>query len=536
MTDDVALRFDAGSRFGQGLLGSGNSDFPRAGLVRAVCAWSAWIALFGFMGAWGPVAAADYDYEKIKEKYYADHPGKGKYSDLWEPIPIQQYWNPVTFYQPPDTLKATTKREDCVTCHTAITGGWVHSWKKSTHANLDALRRLSPEDPRYYKKAELEEVEKNLALRGVLKEGEKLKEVGCIDCHGGVGKQAIEHHVELRMPDRAACGECHVRQFAEAESEKEQEWPQEQWPKGHPSHAMDWKANVETAVWAAMPQREVAQGCDMCHYQQNKCDGCHTRHEFSAAEARKPEACATCHNGVDHNEYENYMYSKHGVIYQTTGENEWNFEVPLKDALTKGGYTAPTCATCHFEFNGEYSHNLVRKVRWGFNPTPAIADNLGHEWFESRKESWVQSCSACHSPRFARIWLDTADKGTIQGLAVEQEARKIVQALYDEGLMTGQKTNRPAPPAPVEDAPGDFFSLFWAEGNNPSLVDRAHAEMWEQDLIKHYKGLFHVNPGGFTYTEGWSQLLERYTEIQHENTRIREMHALQERLAKIEKK
>ena len=50
--------------------------------------------------------------------------------------------------------------------------------------------------------------------------------------------------------------------------------------------------------------------------------------------------------------------------------------------------------------------------------------------------------------------------------------------------------------------------------------------MWEHDLIKHYKGLFHMNPGGFTYTEGWSELLKRYTEIQNENTRIREMDAL----------
>ena len=109
---------------------------------------------------------------------------------------------------------------------------------------------------------------------------------------------------------------------------------------------------------------------------------------------------------------------------------------------------------------------------------------------------------------------------------MEQEAKKIVQALYDEGLMVGQKDNRPAPPAPEADAPGAFFALFWAKDNNPSLVDRVHADMWEHDLIKHYKGLFHMNPGGFTYTEGWSELLKRYTEIQNENTRIRKMDAL----------
>ena len=476
---------------------------------------------------------ANYDFDALKEKYYADHPGKGKYADFWEPIPIQQYWNPITFYQPPDTIKGEFTADQCIACHQGITPGWVYAWKGSTHARLDEIRGLPADDPRHYKKAKLEEIEKQLRKRGVLAQGEMLEAVSCIDCHAGAGKKSMRHEKDLRMPDRAACGECHLREFAEAESEKEQKWPQDQWPDGHPSHAMDWKANVETAVWAGMSQREVAQGCDMCHYQQNKCDGCHTRHTFSAAEARKPEACATCHNGVDHNEFEAYMLSKHGVIYETSGKADWDFEVQLKDALTKGGYTAPTCAWCHFEFNGEFSHNLVRKVRWAFNPTPAIADNLDHPWFEDRKVAWRGTCSKCHSARFSEAWLDTADKGTIQGLAVEQEAKQVVQKLYDDGLMIGQKTNRPAPPKPESDAPGGFFALFWAKGNNPSLVDRIHTEMWEHDLIKHYKGLFHINPGGFTYTDGWARLIKRYAEIQDENTRIREMAELKQQVEAI---
>lgn len=324
------------------------------------------------------------------------------------------------------------------------------------------------------------------------------------------------------MPDRAACGTCHLQEFAEAESEKNQEWPQKQWGKGHPSHAVDWEANVENAIWAAMPEREVAQGCDSCHYQQNKCDGCHTRHTFSVVEARQPEACSTCHNGVDHNEFENFMLSKHGTQYLTLGKTQWNFAVPLKDAISKGGYTAPTCQTCHFEYKGEYSHNLVRKVRWAFNPTPEIANNLSHPWFEDRKLAWVQTCTLCHSESFSKAYLDTADKGTIQGLNVEQKAKVVINNLYKDGLLVGQKTNRPAPPAPEKDAAGGFFQLFWAQGNNPSRIERLYADMWEHDLIKHYKGIFHANPGGYTYTEGWSELMRGYAEIMDEDTRLRE--------------
>ncbi len=462
------------------------------------------------------------DFDDLKTRYYEDHPGKGKFSDHWEPIAIQKYWNPKDFYESPASVPPiVASGDDCKGCHKVLTPGAYHAWQQSAHARLNSIRTLDEKNSRFYKKAKLEQIESNLVRQGLLNEGEALKEVGCIDCHGKVGAESIDHVKELVMPDRAVCGTCHVQEFAEAESEKDQEWPQKQWDKGHPSHAVDWKANVENLVWAAMPQREIAQGCDMCHYQQNKCDGCHTRHTFSAAEARQPEACATCHNGADHNEFENFLMSKHGTVYQTQGQR-WDFEAPLKDALGKGGYTAPTCQYCHFEFEGEFSHNLVRKVRWAFNPTPEIAKNLSHPWFEERRQAWNATCANCHSPTFAASYLDAADKGTIQGLEVEQEAKKVVKALYDERLLPGQKTNRPEPPKPETDSPGGFFQLFWARGNNPTRVERIYADMWEHDLIKLYKGLFHVNPGGFTYTEGWSELMRDYAEIMDENTRLRE--------------
>ncbi len=478
--------------------------------------------LFLFLSAFlALAAAAATDPKELIDRYQHDHPGKGKFAEHWQPIPIQRYWNPRDFYRPPKTIRGEIGRDQCVACHEKVTPGFVEAWRNSTHARLDRIRTLPAHDVRAYKKKLLGEVEANLVRQGLLDAGKHLEQVGCIDCHGGIGKDRIRHDQDLRMPDRAVCGTCHVQQFAEAESEKEQTWPQNQWPQGHPSHAVDWKANVETAVWAAMAEREIAQGCDMCHYQQNKCDGCHTRHSFSAAEARRPEACATCHNGVDHNEFENYLLSKHGTVYQTH-QDRWNFEAPLKEALTRGGYTAPTCQLCHFEYQGGFSHNLVRKVRWGFNPTPAIADNLDHPWFRERLDAWVGTCSQCHSPRFARTWLETADRGILAGLKVEQEAKRVVQKLYDDGLLVGQKRDRPQPPAPVQDAPGGFFQLFWARGNNPSRVERIYAEMWEHDLIKLYKGLVHANPGGFTYSEGWSPLLRDYAEIMDENARLRE--------------
>ncbi|WP_148205258.1 multiheme c-type cytochrome [Candidatus Methylacidiphilum infernorum] len=462
------------------------------------------------------------DLKALIKGYDQSHPAKGKYAQYWEPIPMERYWNPKTFYHPPQAIKGEFGRADCISCHKTVTPGVVHAWENSSHGRIDSLRKLSEKDPKAYKKKELAEIEQQLHSAGILKKTELLQEVSCIDCHGAIGAQKIRHDVDLHMPDRVTCGSCHVRQFAESESEREQKWPNNEWPQGHPSHAVDWEANVNLAAWAAMPQRAVAQGCDMCHYQQNRCDGCHTRHAFSVAEARNPLSCATCHNGVDHNEFENYMLSKHGTVFQTQGKN-WNFDVPLKDAIAKGGYTAPTCASCHFEYHGEYSHNLVRKVRWAFNPTPEIAQGIKekHPWYQKRKEDWIATCSACHSPRFAGDWLDTADQAIFEGLQVQQEAKKVIEDLYKDGLLVGQKTNRPAPPPPEKDAPGAFFQLFWAKGNNPSHVERVYANMWEHDMIQHYKGVMHANPGGFTYSAGWGVLLERYTEIMDENTRLR---------------
>jgi len=474
-------------------------------------------------------------YDALVKRFYdpKQGAGKGKFGNLWEPIPMTKYFMPHDFYTPPD-VHITATRQECVECHTSVTPGWVHTWQKSVHGNLDEIRNLPDSDSRAYKKEMITEVETNLRSLGKLKEGEALKEVGCIDCHIGVNAEKGNHKTELKMPDAANCGQCHLKQFAERESERDTlKWPQGQWPDGRPSHALSMLANVETGIWAGMQEREVAEGCTMCHTAQNTCNTCHTRHEFSVAAARKPETCSYCHNGVDHNEFENYMLSKHGINYATLG-NTWDWEKPLSAGYKAANQTAPTCQTCHFEFNGEFSHNLVRKVRWGFNPMQAIADNLKHPWFEERKEAWVQTCSQCHSGRFATSYLEMMDKGTIDGIKLVEDARGVMKKLYDDGLLVGQKTNRPAPPAPDKDEPGGFFGFFASKGNNPTAVDVEFAEMWEQHIMRHFKGLAHVNPGGFTYTNGWAKLIRSLARIKDADTQLREKAALETRIAKLE--
>ncbi|ABI59913.1 multiheme c-type cytochrome [Nitrosomonas eutropha] len=479
-------------------------------------------------------------YDALVKRYKdpAHGAGKGTMGDYWEPIALSIYMDPNTFYKPPVSPKEIAERKDCVECHSDETPVWVRAWKRSTHANLDKIRNLKPEDPLFYKKGKLEEVENNLRSMGKLGEKEVLKEVGCIDCHVDINaKKKADHTKDVRMPTADVCGTCHLREFAERESERDTMiWPNGQWPDGRPSHALDYTANIETTVWAAMPQREVAEGCTMCHTNQNKCDNCHTRHEFSAAESRKPEACATCHSGVDHNNYEAYIMSKHGKLAEMNRGN-WNWNVRLKDAFSKGGQTAPTCAACHMEYEGEYTHNITRKTRWANYPfVPGIAENITSDWSEARLDSWVVTCTQCHSERFARSYLDLMDKGTLEGLAKYQEANAIVHKMYEDGTLTGQKTNRPNPPAPEKPGFGIFTQLFWSKGNNPASLELKVLEMAENNLAKMHVGLAHVNPGGWTYTEGWGPMNRAYVEIQDEYTKMQEMTALQARVNKLEGK
>ena len=476
-------------------------------------------------------------HEALAKRYLdpAEGFGKGKYGQYWEPISMSKYLDPGSFYKPPTSVKDIATREQCVKCHTDESPGWVALWKKSAHANLDKIRKLNPKDDTYYKKAKLEAIETNLRSLGKLGATEQLKEVGCIDCHYDINtKKKADHRADLRMPTADVCGNCHLQEFAERESERDTiTWPKDQWPKGRPSHALDYRANVEVEVYAGMSQREIADGCTMCHVQQNKCDGCHTRHEFSVAESRKPEACGTCHSGADHINWEAYTMSKHGKEYESKGAR-WNWNLQLKDMLTKGGQAAPTCASCHMEFQGKFSHNVVRKVRWANYPfVPGIRENIKTDWADKRLDAWVKTCTQCHSERFARAYLEYMDNGTYSGLDKYDEAHEVVHQQYKDGLLTGQKDNRPKPPAPVPPGFEQFFQIYWSKGNNPAAIELKLFEMAEDHLVQLHVSLAHQN-WGFTYTVGWAAMNRAYVEIMDEDTKLKEKLALQERVLKLE--
>ena len=124
------------------------------------------------------------------------------------------------------------------------------------------------------------------------------------------------------MPNPALCGECHRQEYNEFESEKQYGIPD--WKPGRESHAKSYDANLDVDVWAAV-DKNIVQGCDMCHNIQHKCDSCHTRHAFKASESRRPEAwiemCVQCHSTRFSRDYLDSMDKASDSIFQYVSDS-----------------------------------------------------------------------------------------------------------------------------------------------------------------------------------------------------------------------
>jgi hypothetical protein len=205
---------------------------------------------------------------------------------------------------------------DCVTCHKEVTPGIVSDWQNSKHAESG---------------------------------------IYCEECHGS-GHVSAADVAKVNIPTPATCGRCHEERVA-------------QFSKG--KHAAAWAAMNAMPTTHMLPHalREGMKGCGGCHkiglkseadiqvlkktgpgFGLASCDACHTRHLFSAQEARQPQACQTCHMGFDHPQWEMYSSSKHGVRALL----KQNRTLPETAA-------APTCQECHMQ---EKNHEV--RTPWGF--------------------------------------------------------------------------------------------------------------------------------------------------------------------------
>ncbi|MEO5327578.1 MAG: hypothetical protein H7829_04975 [Magnetococcus sp. THC-1_WYH] len=357
--------------------------------------------------------------------------GTGEHAKHWQPDPMHEYWDPETYHRPENQVEGVFTGEECLECHTAMTPGIVKDWKASRHASTP-------------------------------------KPVLCPACHG-------EDHQKLVFPTPQTCGVCHPQRVAQMEEEKKY---------GFPSHALAMERAVDSKHFADKPKAEVVS-CLQCHSVATKCDSCHTRHRFDPAEARRPEACLTCHSGPPHPDDNAYFSSAHGEKYKKE-ETLWDWGKPL----AKGNYPIPTCAYCHMK---DGNHQVADKAVWKFGIreiNPNTAEN------EIKRKRWHGVCADCHPPEMASLFFQELD--TERQLAWKKlyDIERLLKNLRSDGLLVPSARERPLYPMDwlARLFPRERIGFYEGQASafyNVSAIERDYFEMWYFDNLGAYKGMAH---------------------------------------------
>jgi len=354
----------------------------------------------------------------------------------------------------------------CIECHKTETPGLFADWAMSRHASAN---------------------------------------INCLDCHQaqefdpGVSKRHYKQYErsdnkwgtpEYRVPVQAAvtpktCSRCHpdeVRQYSKSKHANTVEimWKIDPWLNHGLNNAAertagcfkchgtvlatDANGDIDPATWPNVGVGRVNFDGSL-----GSCTSCHTRHRFSVMDARKPEACGSCHLGPDHPQMEIFKESKHGDVYDAFGSTyNWT---SAPGAWTPGvDYRAPTCAGCHMSGSGPVigTHDVTERLSWelqapltirpqDFKPFPA-----SNNWEVERKKMQA-ICTQCHGDAWVKdhyVNLDAVVKNyndlyftPVKQVMDELYAKKII----DEKPMFNTKIQ------------WDFYELWHHEGRRARM-------------------------------------------------------------------
>jgi len=387
----------------------------------------------------------------------------------------------------------------CVECHNKVTPNIVSDWKLSKHSQA---------------------------------------EITCAACHGDQHNSSSDV-AKAKLPTPDTCATCHSTQV-------------DQYKKG--KHSIAWAAMkaMPTIHWQPMAMIEGEKGCGGCHKiglktpaeiadlrQQGSefgaaaCDSCHTRHTFSAEEARQPQACESCHMGFDHPQWEMYSSSKHGVRHE------------LKDLkVLAPNAAAPTCQTCHMQ---DGNHEV--RTAWGFlavrlplpedkqwaadratilqalgvldpdgKPTALVetvkaADlaRLTQQDWQRERDKMLKTCNQCHSGNFAKQQLQQGDDMIRNADHLMAEAIRVVAALYKDGVLEKPKNYSYA------------FPNLLTFHDAPTVVEQKLFVMYLEHRMRTFQGTFHASPD-YAMWYGWSEMQRDLTEIRELAAEMRRNH------------
>ncbi len=126
------------------------------------------------------------------------------------------------------------------------------------------------------------------------------------------------------------------------------------------------------------------------------CIGCHGKHSFSIAEARKPESCAACHKASGYPAVDVYQESKHGKKYRMNGQN-WQWD-SAPDTWEPGDFEAPVCSVCHMSGTGDFetTHNVNERLKWNLAEEKTTLRKGIYGGGNSGEKKMISVCNGCH--------------------------------------------------------------------------------------------------------------------------------------------
>ena len=272
--------------------------------------------------------------------------------------------------------------------------------------------------------------------------------IGCFECHhaGEDDEDAFMHHdariaVLVTPKDCARCHDKEVKEFAASHHSK----------GGRILGSLDnvlaevveGNRGMKTPSFPMGVSSAAVNGCWQCHGSEVKvlpggegkldpatwpntgigrinpdgsegsCSACHSRHEFSAAQARHPNNCGKCHMGPDHPQKEIYEESKHGIAF-AANLSKMNLDSP-KWIVGEDYSAAPTCATCHMSATKTLpvTHDIGMRISWNNRPAVSIRPEVSDAkmglpgkdvpW-DKRRANMKNVCMACHNKNWVDNW------------------------------------------------------------------------------------------------------------------------------------
>jgi formate-dependent nitrite reductase cytochrome c552 subunit len=301
--------------------------------------------------------------------------------------------------------------------------------------------------------------------------------VGCFECHSALKNEpdAYEHYGQIiaTIVTPKDCGRCHEHEVGEFNASHHAKAGRILGSLDNVlAEVVEGNRGFKTPGYPQGNSAAAVNGCWQCHGGEVKmlpngkpdpanwpntgigrinpdgsegsCAACHSRHEFSAAQARTPDTCGKCHMGPDHPQIEIYNESKHGIAYRANvdkmnlGNAKW--------IVGEDYSAAPTCATCHMSAtkNQRVTHDVGMRISWNNRPEisvrPEVSDaKLGlpgkDVLWQTRRKNMYDVCLNCHNQHYIDSFYLQYD-GLIElyhekfakpGLALYQAAKPLLK-------------------------------------------------------------------------------------------------------------